>query len=600
MPRMIPSVYRAGANRSERRLYSALEGIMDRPDWIVFHSLPVRQHVSKMMGEADFVVVIPGRGIVVVETKSPKQVDYTEGVWVLDRTPKPHKNPFAQVDGAVGSIRAYLRREGAIEGNEPIARLVWFTSIGRHHFGVRAPSDLTFFEWELAWADDLRQPARTIEKALNEYISWYGRHGRVASASLTEEKCEAITASLLRDFSVESDLRDALREAQLLETEVLAEQRFALELVESNRAVYFDGPAGTGKSYLLAHAAFRAVKRGERTLLTCWNVEMAERLRAEVDVRGPLQVADLGTVMLRVAGLKEHPADATNAWYQDKLPRLALEKLAAESHADNSTTTAPPRPRPGLPGARVTRLGGYRNVMVDEFQDIAGNQLLLDVLLALAARDRRVLFAGDERQQIMRRICEHVDPFAVAKARIPDLVHARIRRNCRQSPQLIHRIEAIVGRQFGFTATRLSTNTPGGAERVLVCDDDVTQLTRALKRLTSEFSPGGVVVLSPWGTRSLASRIIAGGSDGSLNGSIEGSSRPDDVRWLRANLGTGEGRVRFGSISKLKGIEADAVVVTDVGVEAREWAAECELNWDDLLYVALTRAKYRAVVLEQG
>lgn len=596
MPRMIPSIYRAGANRSERRLYSALEGIMDRPDWIVFHSLPVRQHVSKMMGEADFVVVIPGRGIVVVETKSPKQVDYSEGVWVLDRTPKPHKNPFAQVDGAVGSIRAYLQREGAIEGNEPIARLVWFTSIGRHHFGVRAPSDLTFFEWELAWADDLRRPARTIEKALNEHIAWYGRHGRVNSTSLTTEKCEAITAALLRDFSVESDLQDALREAQLLEAEVLTEQRFALELVESNRAVYFDGPAGTGKSYLLAHAAFRAVNRGERTLLTCWNVEMAERLRAGVNVRGPLQVADLGTVMLRVAGLKEHPIGADNAWYQDELPRLALEKLAAESRGFDFPTTTPTPPRPGLPGVRVTRLGEYHNVIVDEFQDIAGNPLLLDVLLALVAPDGRVLFAGDEQQQIMRRVREHVDPFVVAKARIPDLVHARIRRNCRQSPQLIHRIETIVGRQFGFTATRLPLNTPGGAERVLISDDAVTQLTRALKRLTSEFGNSGVVVLSPWGTRSLASRIVADGPDGSFGS----GSRPDDVRWLRANLGAGNGCVRFGSISKLKGIEADAVVVTDVGPKAQDWAVGCELNWDDLLYVALTRAKYRAVVLEQG
>ncbi len=113
-------------------------------------------------------------------------------------------------------------------------------------------------------------------------------------------------------------------------------------------------------------------------------------------------------------------------------------------------------------------MGGYRNAIVDEFQDIVGNPLLLDVLLAPVGRDGYILLAGDERQQIMRRASEHVDPFAVAKARIPDPVHARIRRNCRQSPQLIHRIEAIAGRQFGFTAPRLSTNTPGSTERVLI------------------------------------------------------------------------------------------------------------------------------------
>ena len=72
----------------------------------------------------------------------------------------------------------------------------------------------------------------------------------------------------------------------------------------------------------------------------------------------------------------------------------------------------------------------------------------------------------------------------------------------------------------------------------------------------------------------------------------------DSLGWLRANLGTVDGCVRFGSIAKLKDIEADAVAVTNVGANARDWVAAHDLNWDDLLYVALTRAKYRAVVLE--
>ncbi|PWF26535.1 nuclease-related domain-containing protein [Ancrocorticia populi] len=176
MPRMIPSTSRHNANRSERRVYNAFEGIMDRPDWTVIHSLPIRQHIGKEMGEADFVVVVPGKGIVVIETKSPKQVDYGDGVWTLDRTPQPHKNPFTQVDGALGSIRAYLRREGVITGNEPFARLVWLTSIGRHHFGGRAPSDLSFFEWELAWADDVSHPTRTIERVLENHAAWHSEH----------------------------------------------------------------------------------------------------------------------------------------------------------------------------------------------------------------------------------------------------------------------------------------------------------------------------------------------------------------------------------------------------------------------------------------
>lgn len=568
---MIPAVARSGANWSERRLYQAFEGMLDRPDWLVFHSLVVRQHLERLMGEADFVVAVPGRGIVVVEAKSPRSIDYRDGVWTLDGTPKPHKSPLEQLDGAQRSIRSYLLREGAIEGDEPFARLLWFTSIGRHHFGGRAPSDLSFFEWELAWADDLARPAATIEKVLDEHLAWHAESEQVDHdpAGVTSEKVERIAAALTRDFSVVADERDARREEAKLEAAVLAEQRFALELVESNRAVYFDGPAGTGKSYLVTQAAIDAVKRGEKTLLTCWNVVMAAKLRTAAKVvHGPLAVDDLGTVLLRVAGLDAHPEGADNSWYQERLPELALAALAEHPNR-----------------------GGYRTILVDEFQDIAGNPRLLDALLALGAPDARVMFAGDERQQVMRAAEERVDPHAVAAARIPGLVLARIRRNCRQTPALVAESERIVGRPFGFTTHRLPASSGGGAQRVAATPgNEVAVFAGVLRLLMEQFGTGDIVVLSPWGSRSLAARIASG--------ELEDPAHAAELRWLRAQLGEEPGRVRFGSIAKLKGIEAGAVVVTDVGPEARAWTHERRLDWDDLLYVALSRARKQAVLLE--
>lgn len=571
MPRMVPAVARFGANSSERRLYTALEGIMERPEWVVFHSLVVRQHVDKLMGEADFVVAVPGKGLVVVEAKAPRSVDYRDGVWTLDGTPHRHKSPLEQVDGAQRSIRSYLLREGVIEGDEPFARLLWFTSIGRHHFDARAPQDLTFFEWELAWADDLTRAEATIEKVLGEHLAWHAQSDKVTHApeNVTAEKIEKIAAALTRDFSVTADERDARRELETREAAVLAEQRFALELVASNRAVYFDGPAGTGKSHLVAQAAIDAIRRGERTLLTCWNVVMADRLSAAAKViRGPLAVSDLGAVMLRLAGLDAHPEGAPDSWYQRELPQLALKALA--EHPER---------------------GGYLNVIVDEFQDIASNPLLVDVVLALAAPDARLMFAGDERQQIMRPTFERVNPFEVAQERLSHLVHARIRRNCRQAPQLVFASQNIVGRPFEFTEHRLPPSTPGSADRVVVtAGNEVSVLTEVLRLLLQQYGANEVVVLSPWGSRSLAARILAG--------DLDDPAHTAELRWLRANLGDAPGRIRFGSIAKLKGIETDAVVITDAGADAREWVEKHELDWDDLMYVGLSRAKYRAVVLE--
>lgn len=571
MPHMIPANYRNSTNNSERRIFNALEGILDRPDWLVFHSLVIRQHTTKLMGEADFVVVVPGQGIVVVEAKSPQSVTYHDGEWDLPGTPAAHKNPFTQIDGATGSIRSFLLREGAIDGDEPFARLVWFTSLGRHHFDNQSPSHLDFFEWELAWADDLTRPAAAIERVLKETIAWFSKAKDVVytPSSLTPSKCHTIEQSLRGDFTIERDSRDAFFERQVLEAQALAEQRFALDLVEANRAVYFDGPAGSGKSYLALQAALSAIKRGERTLVTCWNLAMAEQLREQVStLRGPSSVCDLGSLMLRAAGLDEHPSSATRDWYEDTLPRLAIAGLAT-------------RPQ----------LRGFRNIVVDEFQDIAASPRLLDFLLALAGPDVHFVLAGDAHQQIMQPESAYVDPYATLKALLPDLVLARIQRNCRHAPNLIHESEQILGHPFGFTSYLLPAHTPGGADQIAVTPDTSTHsLVSVLKLLTQQYGNADVVVLSPRGTHSLAQRAL----DEHTNANAA------DLRWLQANLGISPQHIRYGSISALKGIEVSAIVLTDVGQDSQRWAAEHGLSWNDLLYVALTRAKSHAVILREG
>lgn len=570
MPHMVPATYRSTTNGSERRVFNALEGIVDRPDWVVFHSLVIRQHVDQLMGEADFVVVVPGRGIVVVEAKSPRSVSYNDGQWDLNGTPSPHKDPFTQIDGATRSIRQFLMARGAISGVEPFARLVWFTSIGRHHFSNRAPSHLGFFEWEMAWSDDLSSPAATIESVLDRTVEWYSkaRHVQFDPSSLTTSAAKEIETTLRGDFTIQMDNHDAHIEAQLCEAQVLAEQRFALDLLETNRAVYFDGPAGSGKSYLLTQAATRAIRRNERTLVTCWNRAMAANFRESLGgLRGPMAVSDLGSLMLRVVGLSHHPEGASHSWYEEELPQLALKHLT--SHPE---------------------FGGYRNIVVDEFQDIAGSQRLLDFLFALASPTAHFILAGDAHQQIMQSQPRQVDPHQTLKERLPDAVHARIRQNCRHSPTLVHEAEAIVGRPFGFTGYRMPSYTPGSANVVPTSKSSLAStLATVLKMLAQTYGNDDVVVLSPRGSHAAASLLLNAPTN---------SDDSADVRWLRANLGESEGRIRYGSISALKGIEVSAVVITDVGTESQEWAAHNQLNWQDLIYVAISRAKYRAVLLE--
>ena len=572
MVRMIPPYAREGANVSELRIFDALDGIQGHDDWIAIHSLSVGRHASAFQGEADFVVLVPGKGILVIEAKAPGYVEYKAGDWYLDRVPQPHKDPLKQLDGVRRSIRRHLNNLDLLNGDEPLARLVWFTSLGRYQFENKTPGDLQFFEWELGWSEDLGKPAWLIEKTLDEYNAWYSSVDGVTNdpAAFTAEHANTVASALVSDFVAKQTPEERTHERRSTETKLLASQEVVLELIDTNEHVYFEGPAGTGKSYLITQSARRFNREGRKTLVTCWNVLMADELQRFVGGLPNVDVYDLNALMLRLIGMPANPTDADHDWYTRALPEQAIAVLREKPH-----------------------LGGYEAICVDEFQDVAGNVLLLELLFALAGTGKpagtRLVFAGDSRQQIMRPRAEHVDAFTRAKSLIPDLVHVRVRRNCRAVPGLTSGAEAMLGQSIGYTRHRVAKSVAGGLTKVEIAGGNETgALASALRALLVDHAPEDIVVLSPFAAkRSLAGRFLAR------------SEKTQDERWLRKQLQSEglPGKIRWRSVFKFKGLDADAVVISDLGQDAKDFAASQGLEWRDLLYVALTRAKYRCVLL---
>ena len=109
MARMMPPYCPTSAPPGERALFEALATGPATGDWIVLHSLCIASHVRQVQGEADFVVIVPGHGIVVVEVKSHLSVDrLADGRWKLGSHPPTSRSPFQQASDAMHSIRHYL------------------------------------------------------------------------------------------------------------------------------------------------------------------------------------------------------------------------------------------------------------------------------------------------------------------------------------------------------------------------------------------------------------------------------------------------------------------------------------------------------------
>lgn len=569
---MIPARARPKANSSERALFNAIESIQDRPNWTCIHSLSLTDNLFTIDGEADFVVLVPGKGILVIEAKSPSYVEYKDGEWYLDRTPKPEKSPLDQLNKATSSIYRFLENRDLYK-DFPIARLVWFTSISQHQLDNKSPGDMQFYFWEIALKDDLSKTAETIEKVLDNYIETHKDREQMEldPAAFDDEAAKAVSRALINDFKTLTTPEGRYADRANAAREALEEQKAILDLVETNDHLYLDGAAGTGKSYLLMDLAMKSAKAGKRSLLVCWNVMMAEELKRLMGPRENLDVYDFNSMMLEICGLQRNKKNASSDWYDNELPTKALEVLDAKPH-----------------------WGDYEGIFVDEFQDIAGNAKILELLFKLSASKKpkgtQLVLAGDQNQQILSEKSIPGNPFEVAKYLIPDLMHIRLRTNCRNAPSLTKNLAEITGVNADIIKHRLPDSTAGGLEVVSAKPgQEAKLLALTIRSLLEEYRPQDIRILSPFG----------------FNSSLVGKlffkeSHSSDERWLKTvlkNPNSESGEIRWRSIAKFKGLESDVVIITDVNQEAHDFIKSTGKSLGEVLYVGITRARYKCVVI---
>ena len=80
MAKMIPPHWHDKTPRSEQRVFSLLQNDPQTEDWVVLHSLNLKQSGTRPYGEVDFVVLIPGAGVFCLEVKGGR-VACKDGAW---------------------------------------------------------------------------------------------------------------------------------------------------------------------------------------------------------------------------------------------------------------------------------------------------------------------------------------------------------------------------------------------------------------------------------------------------------------------------------------------------------------------------------------
>ena len=553
---MMPAFCPDDAPPGEKAVYAALRDSEYTDDWLVLHSLGIADHVRQVEGEADFVVVVPDRGVLVIEVKSHQSIDRrSDGTWKLGNDASTARGPFQQASEAMHSLRTYLEKKHVDLRLVPMLSAVWFT-------GVRArtmlPANPEWHDWQVMDSEDLKSAPAAILRTLaagtthlDDKIKYFS-YGGVGPDSETAERIVSLLRPKFELVTVAGDRRRA-RDSQLVA--FIEEQFLALDAASENHSVLFTGPAGSGKTFLAMESARREIATGKQGRLLCFNRFLGKRLAGDLADRERLSVGTFHQELLRLADVARVPEDAGPEFWDEELPERAMEALIDGG------------------GALVSDF-----LIVDEIQDMATDSYLdvLDLMVAGGLTEGRMLLFGDfERQAIF----DNQTGRDRLRSRAPYLSTHKLIQNCRNLPRIGYQVNLLSHLQPGYHQFRRQDDGIDPVFRQYQAgQNQSTLLATAIRGLKNDgYELNEIVVLSP----------------------VKAASTAAITRdpWLRQilkpadGLGARPGQVLYSTIHAFKGLEAPAVVVTDLD------ETTTTDTFDSLLYVGLTRATDRLIAL---
>lgn len=504
----------AAKSEGERMLLRALGQGKDTAGWIVLHSLDILHNEFRTQGEADFVVLIPGLGVMVLEVKDSKSIERLgNGEWKIGGEVPRRGSPFKQASESMWNIRNYLDKKGIKTNGIPFVFGVWFTRVLASKFGDS-------IEWK-------RSQILGAEHLAGDAAMELKNHFKTLVAHLNKDRATgaelAKIAGVLRPVvPLHADPSDRLKLLNRHLEQALEPQKKLFTLFSAIDAYVVQGLAGTGKTYLAIAEAIKGHLRGEPTLLICYNKLLALDLQKRLVEYPHVKVANLHSLMMEVVGA-DFPVQDSQEFWTDTLPKAAISALLDSKE----------RPR-------------YQTVIVDEAQDL-GLDVYLDFLelLTYDGLDRaKVILYGDFTNQAIFSSGQRA--LDLYKQRIPHLaLPDALTINCRNTAQVGEFVAEFVEPEPPYTEFMRDDPTTGVRMHPVEPDADISGiLAQIIENERKQFPPNSIVLLS-----SQKEKLRE------LLSSLPGKFRQFDERIDSACL--------YGSVQQYKGLEAASIILVE-------------------------------------
>lgn len=269
----------------EREIFEALRTLDD--SFIIFHSLAWLNTVGMSpfdatlptQGEADFVLVHPSHGVLVVEVKSGG-IRCEGRQWYQTNTATGEEWPIQDPVQQANRSAHFLRKK--ILSNVPgghacgVYHAVWFPSVSCS--GASYPLD-----YDPAIVLDCHALGSPLSSLETVFTFW---HAHYPSKPLSAHQMESVVGLLAPTFHAMPAFRASLEARERQFVRMTAEQSRIFDFLDDQSEALIGGPAGCGKTVLAVELCRRLAASGDPVVYLCYNSALRKYLKSVHPIQG--------------------------------------------------------------------------------------------------------------------------------------------------------------------------------------------------------------------------------------------------------------------------------------------------------------------------